>query len=99
MEAEVLLPCTQEPDTGAYRKPDIWSPQLYFPTIVSNIIFPSTSRSCEWSHPLRLSDQNFVCIFQSLPCVCVSDVYKLHLFTFFPRLLCSPAGALVTECW
>jgi len=34
----------------------------YFPIIISNIIFPSMSRSSEWSLSFRFSDQNFVCI-------------------------------------
>jgi hypothetical protein len=33
----------------------------YFPKIHSNIIFPYTPASSEWSLPFRASDQNFVC--------------------------------------
>jgi hypothetical protein len=32
----------------------------YFPKIHSNIIFPSTRRSSEWSLPFRFSDKNFL---------------------------------------
>jgi hypothetical protein len=39
----------------------------YFPRVHSNIILPSTSVSSEWPLPFRFSDQNFVCIFSSLP--------------------------------
>jgi hypothetical protein len=33
-----------------------------FLKIHSNIIFPSTSMTSEWSLPFRFSDQNFVCV-------------------------------------
>jgi hypothetical protein len=56
MEAERALPCSQQPATGPYPEPDESSPHL--PTclckIHSNINFPSTTRSSEWS-PLILS--------------------------------------------
>jgi hypothetical protein len=34
----------------------------YFPKIHSNIILSSTPRSSEWSHSLRFSNQNIVCV-------------------------------------
>jgi len=34
----------------------------YFHKIHSNIIFPSTPRSSEWSLPFRVSYQNSLCI-------------------------------------
>jgi hypothetical protein len=36
----------------------------YCPKIHSNIIFPSTTRSSDWSLHIRFSDRNFVCISQ-----------------------------------
>jgi hypothetical protein len=38
----------------------------YFPKIHSNIIFPSTPRSSEWSLPFRFCDENVECISYSL---------------------------------
>jgi hypothetical protein len=40
------------------------TPSLYFLKIHSNIIFPSTPKSSEWSHPFTFSDQDFIWISQ-----------------------------------
>jgi hypothetical protein len=40
----------------------------HFPKIQSNIIFPSTPRSSEWSFPRRDLDQNFLRIYLSNVC-------------------------------
>jgi hypothetical protein len=71
MEPEGLLPCSQQPATGPYPEPDASSPQLrpYFPKIHSNIILSPMLRSSENCLPFRFSDQNFVCISRSLPCL------------------------------
>jgi hypothetical protein len=55
MEPERSLPCLQEPATGPFLEPDASSPTFphNFPKIHSNIIFPSTTRSLEWSLPYR----------------------------------------------
>jgi hypothetical protein len=61
--AEGWLPCSQESATGSYPKPGASSPQLppCFAKIHSDIILPPTSRSSEWSLPLKFSDQNVIC--------------------------------------
>jgi hypothetical protein len=46
----------------------VHSLKLYFRMIYPNIIFPSTSRSLEWSLSFRFSEQNFVQMFH-LSCV------------------------------
>jgi hypothetical protein len=35
---------------------------IYLPKIHSNIVFPSTPRSSEWTFPFSFSNQNIVCI-------------------------------------
>jgi len=65
METEGLLPCAKKPATGPYTESEAFKPHLdsLSPSnIHSNIIFPSTSRSSDWSLPFRSSDQNFLCI-------------------------------------
>jgi len=58
-EPEVSLSCSQEPTTGPYiNLTHIFS--HYLVNNSSNIIFPSTPRSSEWSLPLRFSDHNVV---------------------------------------
>jgi len=57
MEPEGSLPSSQGPATGPYPDPHL---PPYFFKIHSNIIPPSTPRSCGWSLPFRLSDQNVV---------------------------------------
>jgi hypothetical protein len=46
MEPESPLPCSQQPATGTYLKPDASNPQLpnYFPGIQS-VVLPSTTGS------------------------------------------------------
>jgi hypothetical protein len=53
------LPFSQKPTPGPYREPYESSPHLptYFSKIQSNIIFPSTSKSSEWSFPFSFSDK------------------------------------------
>jgi hypothetical protein len=62
MEPEVSLPCSQRPITGPYPEPDSSTPHLLtlFPKIHSNITFPSTPRSFEWSLSFRFSDRNLL---------------------------------------
>jgi hypothetical protein len=50
----------------------------YFPEILSNIIFPSTPRSSEWSLPFKFPIQNSVCIFH-LSYVCYMPSYLILL--------------------
>jgi len=56
MDPEYLLPCLQESTTGPYTEPDASSPHLPSSSrkIHSNIIFPSTPRSSEWSFPFGI---------------------------------------------
>jgi len=60
MEPDGSLLCSQEPDTSLYPETDasVHIFPSYFPNIHSNIILPSVSRSCEWCHPFRFSNQN-----------------------------------------
>jgi len=59
MKTEGLLPCSYEP-ACPYSEPyaSVRTFIHYFMKIHSNIIFPSTPRSSEWSPPFRFSNQN-----------------------------------------
>jgi hypothetical protein len=61
MESEGSLPFSQQSTNGPYPEPYASTPlQLHFPEIYSDIIFPPTPMSSEWSLPLAFSDQNSV---------------------------------------
>jgi hypothetical protein len=51
----------------------------YFSRIHSNIIFPYTPRSSEWSLPFKFSNQNFVCI--SYLFICVLHALSISSFS------------------
>jgi len=50
---------------------------LYFTKIDSDITFPSTPRSSEWSLPFRFSDQNIICISYLSHAFCIPRPYHL----------------------
>jgi len=67
-----------------------------FPKIHTNVVFPSTSGSSEWSLPFRFSDQNFVCIYQlSQACYIPSHVILFKLITL---IIFSEAYKLRSSC-
>jgi len=61
MKPKSSLQCSQDAATGPYPEPDESSPQppSLFLKIHSNIIFPSTPRSSNWSLLFRFSKQKF----------------------------------------
>jgi len=58
------LPYLQQPATGSSPEPDASNPHLptLYRKIHTNIIFPYTPRSSEWTVPFVFAGQNFVCI-------------------------------------
>jgi len=59
----------------------------YFPKTHSNIIFPFTPNSFEWSLPLRNSNQNYVCI-SHLSHACLLD-HPSEAYQLWSSSLCS----------
>jgi hypothetical protein len=67
MEPESSLPCSQDPATNSDPEADVSSthPPTIFPKDPLQYYLPT---SCEWSHSLKFSIQNFVRIFHLPPC-------------------------------
>lgn len=64
MEPEGSVPCLQDPTTSTFPEPNESNPHhsLCFSKFYFNVILSSVLRSCKWSLPFRLLNQNFVCI-------------------------------------
>jgi hypothetical protein len=86
MELKGLLPCSQEPYTGPYPKPDRSSP--YYPTlskIYFNIVLPPTSWSSLWSLSFSLSPYMHSFTYQD----------SVYLFVIYLRTLFCNSGCVM----
>jgi len=81
----------------SYPEPDASSPHLptQFPKIHSHSILPSMSRSLEWSHLLRFSNQNFVCISHLTHACCMT--FPSHLPCLDCPNSCENLKSLINE--
>jgi len=83
MEHKDLSSCSQEPATGPNPKPDASSPVSphYFSKIHSNITFPSTPTSSEWTSSLVFFRPNFCTHFSHLSHTCYMPARLILVIT------------------